>query len=96
MSAVLQSLVNQPYKHGFVTEIESDIAPKGLNEDTIRLISAKKNEPEWLLSFRLKAYQKWLTMTEPDWQNVQYPKIDFQAISYYSAPKPKKKISQHG
>ena len=93
MSAVLQSLVNQPYKHGFVTEIESDIAPKGLNEDTIRLISTKKNEPEWLLSFRLKAYQKWLTMTEPDWQNVQYPKIDFQAISYYSAPKPKKKLA---
>ncbi len=93
MSAVLLSLVNQPYKHGFVTEIESDIAPKGLNEDTIRLISTKKNEPEWLLSFRLKAYQKWLTMTEPDWQNVQYPKIDFQAISYYSAPKPKKKLA---
>ena len=93
MSAVLQSLVNQPYKHGFVTKIESDIAPKGLNEDTIRLISTKKNEPEWLLSFRLKAYQKWLTMTEPDWQNVQYPKIDFQAISYYSAPKPKKKLA---
>ncbi len=93
MSAVLQSLVNQPYKHGFVTEIESDIAPKGLNEDTIRLISAKKNEPEWLLSFRLKAFQKWLTMTEPKWQNVQYPKIDFQAISYYSAPKPKQKLA---
>ncbi|WP_297324066.1 Fe-S cluster assembly protein SufB [Nitrosomonas sp.] len=93
MSAVLQSLVNQPYKHGFVTEIESDIAPKGLNEDIIRLISTKKNEPEWLLSFRLKAYQKWLTMTEPEWQNVHYPKIDFQAISYYSAPKPKKKLA---
>jgi len=94
MSAVLQSLVNQPYKHGFVTEIESDIAPKGLNEDIIRLISTKKNEPEWLLSFRLKAYQKWLTMTEPEWQNVHYPKIDFQAISYYSAPKPKKKLAK--
>lgn len=93
MSAALHSLVNQPYKHGFVTEIESDIAPKGLNEDIIRLISAKKNEPEWLLSFRLKAYQKWLTMTEPTWQNVHYPKIDFQAISYYSAPKPKKKLA---
>ncbi len=92
MSA-LQSLVNQPYKHGFVTEIESDIAPKGLNENIIRLISGKKNEPEWLLSFRLKAYQKWLTMTEPTWQNVHYPKIDFQAISYYSAPKPKKKLA---
>ncbi|MBY0500003.1 Iron-regulated ABC transporter membrane component SufB [Nitrosomonas ureae] len=93
MSAVLQSLVNQPYKHGFVTKIESDVAPKGLNEDIIRLISAKKNEPEWLLSFRLEAYQKWLTMKEPEWQNVHYPKIDFQAISYYSAPKPKKKLA---
>lgn len=93
MSAVLQSLVNQPYKHGFVTDIESDIAPKGLNEEIIRLISAKKNEPEWLLSFRLKAYEKWLTMTEPEWQNVHYPKIDFQDISYYSAPKPKKKLA---
>ncbi|MBX3628807.1 MAG: Fe-S cluster assembly protein SufB [Nitrosomonas sp.] len=93
MSAVLQNLVNQPYKHGFVTDIESEIAPKGLNEETIRLISAKKNEPEWLLDFRLKAYQKWLTMTEPHWQNVKYPKIDFQAISYYAAPKPKNKLA---
>ncbi|MBX3616048.1 MULTISPECIES: Fe-S cluster assembly protein SufB [unclassified Nitrosomonas] len=93
MSAVLQSLVNQPYKHGFVTEIESDVAPKGLNEDIIRLISAKKNEPEWLLTFRLEAYKTWLTMTEPKWQNVHYPSIDFQDISYYSAPKPKKKLS---
>jgi len=93
MNAVLQSLVNQPYKHGFVTDIESDIAPKGLNEDIIRLISAKKNEPEWLLSFRLKAYEKWLTMVEPEWQNVHYSKIDFQDISYYSAPKPKKKLA---
>lgn len=93
MSAVLQSLVNQPYKHGFVTDIESDVAPKGLNEEIIRLISAKKNEPEWLLAFRLKAYQKWLTMTEPEWQNVRYPKIDFQDISYYSAPKPKQKLA---
>ena len=93
MSAVLQNVVNKPYKHGFVTEIESDIAPKGLNEDTIRLISAKKNEPEWLLDFRLKAYQKWLTMEEPEWSNIKYPKIDFQAISYFSAPKPKKKLA---
>ena len=93
MSAVLQSLVNQPYKHGFVTEIESDIAPRGLNEDIIRLISTKKNEPEWLLAFRLKAYKKWLTMTAPKWQNVHFPQIDFQDISYYSAPKPKKKLA---
>lgn len=93
MSAVLQNLVNQPYKHGFVTEIESDVAPKGLSEDTIRLISEKKNEPAWLLEFRLKAYQQWLKMEEPKWPNVKYPKIDFQAISYYSAPKPKQKLS---
>jgi Fe-S cluster assembly protein SufB len=93
MSAVLQNLVNQPYPHGFVTEIESDVAPKGLNEDTIRLISAKKSEPAWLLEFRLKAYQQWLKMDEPKWPNVKYPKIDFQAISYYSAPKPKKLAS---
>ncbi|MEK7791811.1 MAG: Fe-S cluster assembly protein SufB [Pseudomonadota bacterium] len=93
MSATLQNLVNQPYKHGFVTDIESDVAPKGLNEETIRLISNKKNEPEWLLAFRLNAYQKWLTMSEPKWQNVKHPKIDFQAISYYSAPKPKKKLA---
>jgi Fe-S cluster assembly protein SufB len=92
MSAVLQNLVNQPYKHGFVTDIESDVAPKGLNESTIRMISAKKNEPDWLLEFRLNAYQQWLTMKEPQWPNVNYPKIDFQSISYYSAPKPKKKL----
>ena len=93
MSALLQTLVNQPYKHGFVTDIESDVAAKGLNEDTIRLISAKKNEPEWLLEFRLKAFHNWLTMAEPQWANVKYPKIDFQAISYYSAPKSKPKLS---
>ena len=93
MSAVLQNLVNQPYKHGFVTKIESDVAPRGLSEDTIRLISAKKNEPAWLLEFRLKAYQQWLKMEEPKWPNVKYPQIDFQAISYYSAPKPKQKLS---
>lgn len=93
MSAALQHLVNQPYKHGFVTNIEADVAPKGLNEDVIRLISSKKNEPEWLLAFRLEAYQRWLDMTEPTWQNVKHPKIDFQAISYYSAPKPKKKLA---
>ena len=92
MSAVLQNLVNQPYKHGFVTDIESDVAAKGLSEDTIRMISSKKNEPEWLLAFRLKAYQAWLKMEEPKWPNVHYPKIDFQAISYYAAPKQKPKL----
>jgi Fe-S cluster assembly protein SufB len=93
MNAILQNVINKPYKHGFVTEIESDVAPKGLNEDTIRLISTKKNEPEWLLDFRLKAFQQWLKMEEPKWSNVKYPKIDFQAISYYSAPKTKKKLA---
>src|SRR5712664_2444412 len=93
VSAVIQNLVNQPYKHGFVSDIESDVVPKGLNEDVIRLISAKKAEPEWLLEFRLKAYRHWLTMQEPTWPNVKYPKIDFQDISYFSAPKPKKLAS---
>ena len=92
MSAVLEKLINQPYKHGFVTSIETDVAPKGLSEDTIRMISAKKNEPEWLLEFRLKSYQAWLKMEEPKWPNVHYPKIDFQAISYYAAPKQKAKL----
>ncbi len=92
MSAVLQNLVNQPYKHGFITDIESDVAPKGLNENTIRMISAKKNEPEWLLEFRLESYRAWLMMDEPNWQNVHYPKIDYQAISYYAAPKQKPKL----
>ena len=70
MSAVLQNIVNQPYKHGFITDIESDVAPKGLNEDTIRMISAKKNEPEWLLEFRLKSYAAWLKMEEPTWKSA--------------------------
>ncbi len=93
MSSVLEQLVNKPYEHGFRTEIESETAPKGLSEDTIRLISGKKREPEWLLEFRLKAYRHWLTMDEPRWPNVSYPKIDFQDIHYYAAPKPKKKQS---
>jgi Fe-S cluster assembly protein SufB len=93
MSTALQNLVNQPYQHGFVTDIEADVAPKGLSEDTIRLISGKKNEPEWLLELRLNAYRQWLKMEEPQWPNVKYPKIDFQAISYYSAPKPKKTLN---
>jgi Fe-S cluster assembly protein SufB len=92
-STALQNLIEQPYKHGFVTEIESETAPKGLSEETIRLISRKKNEPDWLLGFRLDAYRHWLTMAEPKWPNVHYPKIDFQNISYYSAPKPKKKLA---
>ena len=75
------------YKYGFVTDIESEKAPKGLSEDTIRYISAKKNEPEWMLEWRLQAYRRWLTMQEPTWARVSYPKIDFQDYYYYSQPK---------
>jgi Fe-S cluster assembly protein SufB len=90
MSASVKTLVNQPYKYGFVTNIESDTLPPGLSEDVVRLISAKKNEPEFMLEFRLKAYRKWLTMQEPAWAHVNYPAIDYQNIIYYSAPKQKK------
>ncbi len=82
----------QKYEFGFVTDIESEQAPIGLNEDIIRLISFKKNEPEWMLKFRLRAYRHWLKMTEPTWAHVNYPKIDFQNIIYYSAPKQKKAL----
>ena len=90
MSATVKTLVNQPYKYGFVTDIETDTIPRGLSEDVVRLISAKKNEPEFMLEFRLKAYRKWLTMTEPAWPHVEYPPINYQDIIYYSAPKQKK------
>ncbi len=86
----IHELVDKDYKYGFVTEIESDTIPKGLNEDVIRTISAKKEEPTWLLEWRLKAYRHWLTMTEPDWPNVHYPPIDYQNLRYYSAPKQQK------
>ncbi|TNE53714.1 MAG: Fe-S cluster assembly protein SufB [Bacteroidetes bacterium] len=86
-----KDLENQEYKYGFTTNIESDKAPKGLNEDIIRFISAKKNEPEWLLEFRLKSFQIWKTMKEPEWAHVKYEKPDFQDIIYYSAPKQTKK-----
>lgn len=81
------------YKYGFVTPIETDTLPKGINEETIRAISAKKNEPSFLLSFRLKAFAKWKEMTEPNWANIQYPPIDYQSISYYSAPKKKQSLN---
>jgi Fe-S cluster assembly protein SufB len=81
--------LSQQYKAGFVTDIESESAPPGLNEDIVRLISAKKQEPEWMLAWRLKALRHWLTMKEPTWQNVHYPPIDYQSIVYYSAPKRK-------
>ena len=87
MSTTIESLVNREYQYGFTTDVESETLPPGLSEDTVRFISAKKNEPEWLLEWRLKAYRRWLTMTEPHWSNVVYPPIDYQAASYYSAPK---------
>ena len=92
MSSSIETLVNREYKAGFVTDIEADTIPHGLNEDTVRLISAKKNEPEWLLDWRLKAYRRWLTMKEPHWPNVHYDPIDYQAQTYYSAPKTAKPL----
>ncbi|HLL75400.1 MAG TPA: Fe-S cluster assembly protein SufB [Pyrinomonadaceae bacterium] len=90
----IELLANQEYKYGFVTDIESDVIPKGLTEDTIRLIVEKKQEPEWMLEFRLKAYRQWLKMREPKhWPNVTYPEIDYQDVIYYSAPKQKAKLA---
>ncbi len=89
MSIDLEKLAEQEYKYGFFTNVEQEIAPKGLNEDTIRLISHKKEEPEWLLEWRLEAYKHWLTMKEPRWANVKFAPIDYQNISYYAAPKKK-------
>lgn len=88
----IKNLTNQNYKYGFHTEVESDYAPKGLNEEIIKIISKKKNEPQWLLEWRLKAYNYWLTMKEPDWAMIDYPKIDFQDAYYYAAPKKAKTI----
>ncbi len=85
----IEDLIDREYEHGFYTDIETDEVPRGLNEDVIRLISAKKKEPEFMLRWRLKAYRHWCTMTEPTWQNVHYPPIDYQDIVYYSAPKSK-------
>lgn len=91
MSVDIEQLAEQEYKYGFVTDIEQDIAPKGLNEDVIRMISEKKNDPQWLLDWRLKAYKHWLTMDVPKWPNIKYPEIDFNDIIYYAAPKIKEK-----
>lgn len=90
---LLEEITSSEYKYGFYTDIESDKAPLGLNEDIIRFISAKKNEPEWLLEYRLKAFQVWTQMEEPDWAHLNYPKPDFQAIHYYAAPKQKKQLN---
>lgn len=90
---VLESHLESEYKYGFVTDIETDDLPPGLNEDIIRALSKKKNEPEWMLEFRLNAYRTWLKMTEPTWADVSYPPIDYNAISYYSAPKQKPQLA---
>jgi Fe-S cluster assembly protein SufB len=89
----IEALTSQEYKYGFITDIETDSAPPGLSEDIVRFISKKKNEPEFMLEWRLKAYRHWITLTEPTWQNVHYPPIDYNSIIYYSAPKPKKQLS---
>lgn len=93
MLTTLEQTALSEYKYGWVTNIEADEAPPGLNEDIIRFISAKKNEPEWMLEWRLKAFRQWQKMEEPRWPNVKYPAIDFQAIKYYSAPKQKKQLN---
>ena len=89
----IEELATREYKYGFVTDVEADTIPKGLSEDVVRIISQKKQEPEWLLEWRLKAYRLWLTMKEPSWQNVKYDPINYQDIVYYSAPKPKKVLN---
>ncbi len=87
MSENLDKLIKQDYEHGFSTDIESDTIAVGLNEDVVRFISARKDEPEFLLEWRLKAYAKWQEMKEPEWADLNYPKIDYNGISYYSSPK---------
>jgi Fe-S cluster assembly protein SufB len=89
----IETQVNQPYKYGWVTDIDADTVPAGLNEDVIRMISEKKGEPEFMLDWRLKAFRHWSTMVEPTWANVKYEPIDYQSIAYYSAPKPKKQLT---
>src|SRR5436309_8696229 len=85
----ISTLAGEGYKYGFFTDIESEQAPPGLNEDTVRFISAKKKEPQWMLDWRLKAYNHWLKMQEPKWANIKYDPINYQDIIYYSAPKQK-------
>ena len=89
---IIDKTIKQKYKFGFVTKIDQETIPPGLSEEVIHVISSKKNEPQWLLHWRLKAYEKWLNMKEPDWAKVDYPKIDYKSISYYSAPKKKKEL----
>ena len=89
----IQELASREYQYGFETLVEAETFPTGLNEDVVRAISAKKEEPEWLLEFRLKAFRLWQGMSEPTWHNVHYPPIDYQDLSYYSAPKQRPKLN---
>ena len=93
-TSTIQELTDIEYKYGFVTDIDADVLPRGLNEDVIRIISAKKMEPEFMLEWRLKSYRHWLTMKEPTWAHVHYPPIDYQNVIYYSAPRTAKGLSQ--
>jgi Fe-S cluster assembly protein SufB len=93
VSNEVRQLASQEYQYGFVTDLDTDVAPRGLNEDIVRLISARKNEPDWLLEWRLQAYRHWTTLTEPRWQNVTHGRIDYQDIIYYAAPKPKVQVA---
>jgi len=92
MSSSIESLITKDYAAGFVTDIEADTLPPGLSEETVRTISSKKAEPEWMLDWRLKAFRRWQSMPEPHWPNVKYSPIDYQGISYYSAPKKSKPL----
>jgi Fe-S cluster assembly protein SufB len=92
-TSTIEELANREYQHGFITDVDVDTVPRGLNEEIVRLISAKKQEPDWLLEWRLKAYRHWLTMKEPTWPNVHYPPVRFQDVIYYAAPKPRKQLS---
>ncbi len=89
---IIEEVTNKDYEFGFVTDIETEFIPKGLNEDIVRLISKKKEEPEWLLEFRLKAFRHWLTLKQPDWAHLDIPEIDYQDIIYYAAPKKRKEL----
>ena len=89
----IEQLATQDYKYGFVTDIEMDAIPRGLSEDVVRLISERKQEPEWMLEWRLRAFRAWREMQEPRWPNVTYPPINYQDIIYYAAPKPKKQLA---
>ena len=91
-NSILEDHIRSEYKWGFTTDIDTETFAKGLNEDVVRALSAKKNEPQWLLDFRLKAFRHWLTMKEPRWAHIRYPRLDFQNISYYSAPKKKPQL----